>query len=120
MAEMQIRSRDPHSSISLWADRCIDCIVTLICWAWFTLGFILFFSWRYIAYVLIVITSYSIHYTKLYEVRSPYISPDLTVDADGFFTAGDRVEAKEENRFALKGRADMVTKVGGKRVDLEA
>jgi len=52
-------------------------------------------------------------------VRSPYISPDLTVDADGFFTAGDRVEAKEENRFALKGRADMVTKVGGKRVDLE-
>lgn len=54
MAEMQIRSRDPHSSFSLWADRCIDCIVTLICWAWFTLGFILFFSWRYIAYALIV------------------------------------------------------------------
>lgn len=52
-------------------------------------------------------------------VRSPYISPDLTVDVDGFFTAGDRVEEKSGNRFALKGRADMVTKVGGKRVDLE-
>lgn len=52
-------------------------------------------------------------------VRSPYISPDLMVDADGFFTAGDRVEAKGGNRFALQGRADTVTKVGGKRVDLE-
>lgn len=51
-------------------------------------------------------------------LHSPYISPDLPVDEDGFFTANDRVEAKG-GRFALKGRADSVTKVGGKRVDLE-
>ena len=52
-------------------------------------------------------------------VRSPYISPDLEVDEHGFYLAGDRVEIKKENCFALKGRADSVTKVGGKRVDLE-
>jgi acyl-coenzyme A synthetase/AMP-(fatty) acid ligase len=52
-------------------------------------------------------------------VRSPYISPDLPVDAQGFFTSNDRVEAKDPNTFSLQGRADTVTKVGGKRVDLE-
>jgi acyl-coenzyme A synthetase/AMP-(fatty) acid ligase len=52
-------------------------------------------------------------------VHSPYISPDLPVDEDGFFTTNDRVEAKGINEFFLKGRADTVTKVGGKRVDLE-
>ncbi len=52
-------------------------------------------------------------------VRSPYISPDLPVDGDGFFTVNDRVEAHGTSKFALKGRTDMVTKVGGKRVDLE-
>lgn len=52
-------------------------------------------------------------------VHSPYISPDLPVDEDGFFTTNDRVEAKGGNEFLLKGRADTVTKVGGKRVDLE-
>ncbi|KJR97487.1 MAG: hypothetical protein VR65_24310 [Desulfobulbaceae bacterium BRH_c16a] len=52
-------------------------------------------------------------------VHSPYVSPDLPVDAAGFFTAGDRVEARGTGRFSLKGRADTVTKVGGKRVDLE-
>jgi len=52
-------------------------------------------------------------------VRSPYISPDLAVDGEGFYLAGDRVERVAERRFALKGRADSVTKVGGKRVDLE-
>ncbi len=29
-----------------------DFIVTIICWTWFTLGFILFFSWRYVAEAL--------------------------------------------------------------------
>lgn len=29
-----------------------DFFVTLICWAWFTLGFVLFFSWRYVACAL--------------------------------------------------------------------
>lgn len=52
-------------------------------------------------------------------VCSPYISPDLAVDVNGFFTANDRVEARGTNQFTLKGRADSVTKVGGKRVDLD-
>ncbi len=52
-------------------------------------------------------------------IRSPYISPDLPVDKDGFFTGNDRVEAWGEHQFSLQGRADNVTKVGGKRVDLE-
>ncbi len=55
-------------------------------------------------------------------VHSPYISPDLPVDKEGFFTAGDRVQARGEGeikKFSLQGRADTVTKVGGKRVDLE-
>jgi acyl-coenzyme A synthetase/AMP-(fatty) acid ligase len=52
-------------------------------------------------------------------VRSPYISPDLPVDGEGFFLAGDRVEGRGPDRFSLQGRADTVTKVGGKRVDLE-
>ncbi len=52
-------------------------------------------------------------------VHSPYISPDLPVDGDGFFVAGDRVEAKGPQSFSLQGRADSVTKVGGKRVDLD-
>lgn len=52
-------------------------------------------------------------------VRSPYISPELALDNDGFFIANDRVEARGENGFMLRGRADTITKVGGKRVDLE-
>ncbi len=51
-------------------------------------------------------------------VRSPYISPDLALNGDGFFITADRVEACSSG-FLLKGRADSVTKVGGKRVDLE-
>lgn len=56
---------------------------------------------------------------QLLAVRSPYISPGVPIDEDGFFTAGDRVEACGDNSFILKGRADTITKVGGKRVDLE-
>ena len=52
-------------------------------------------------------------------VRSPFLSPELPVTGDGYFTTGDRVEPGGENRFVLKGRVDGVTKVGGKRVDLE-
>jgi acyl-coenzyme A synthetase/AMP-(fatty) acid ligase len=52
-------------------------------------------------------------------VCSAYISPDLPIDENGFFTASDRVEALGTNEFSLKGRADTVTKVAGKRVDLE-
>ncbi|MCW5202134.1 AMP-binding protein [Desulfobulbus sp. US4] len=56
-------------------------------------------------------------------VRSPYISPDLPVDDQGFFLANDRAEATSTEGFPegflLKGRSDAVVKVGGKRVDLE-
>ena len=52
-------------------------------------------------------------------VKSAFISPELEVDAEGFFTTADRVEARGVNQFSLLGRADMITKVGGKRVDLE-
>jgi 1-acyl-sn-glycerol-3-phosphate acyltransferase len=52
MAEMQNYngSSQPH----LWLDQGINCIVTLICWAWFLFGFILFFSWRYLITALVV------------------------------------------------------------------
>lgn len=52
-------------------------------------------------------------------VHSPFISPDLPVDEAGFFTTNDRVIAQGGDQFSLQGRADSVTKVGGKRVDLE-
>jgi acyl-coenzyme A synthetase/AMP-(fatty) acid ligase len=52
-------------------------------------------------------------------VHSPYVSPELIVDDDGYFITGDQVKAGGLDRFALKGRADTITKVGGKRVDLE-
>ncbi|MFV0436046.1 MAG: ANL family adenylate-forming protein [Desulfopila sp.] len=53
------------------------------------------------------------------QVRSPYLSPDLAVDSEGFFTTGDRVEADGDSGFSLKGRTDAITKVAGNRVDLE-
>jgi acyl-coenzyme A synthetase/AMP-(fatty) acid ligase len=52
-------------------------------------------------------------------VRSSFLSPELPVAGDGFFTTGDRVEQCGTTQFILKGRVDGVTKVGGKRVDLE-
>ena len=55
---------------------------------------------------------------RLY-VRSPYLSPNLKTDAKGFFRTGDRVGEDEKGGFILKGRADGIVKVGGKRVDIE-
>ncbi|MCL2458749.1 MAG: fatty acid--CoA ligase family protein [Desulfobulbus sp.] len=52
-------------------------------------------------------------------IRSPYLSPGLPRDAAGWFLTGDRVEFSGTAGFQLKGRADSITKVGGKRVDLE-
>ena len=52
-------------------------------------------------------------------VRSPYISLQTPRDEDGFFMTGDRVKAAPDNSFILKGRMDGITKVAGKRVDLE-
>ncbi len=53
------------------------------------------------------------------RLRSPYLSPGLPRDAEGFFVSGDRVEPCGGSGFVLKGRADSITKVAGKRVDLE-
>ncbi|MBN2159508.1 MAG: acyl--CoA ligase [Spirochaetes bacterium] len=53
-------------------------------------------------------------------VKSPFVSPDLPVDGDGFFVTGDRIAAAGDGRFTLLGRADGVIKVGGKRVDLNS
>ncbi len=55
----------------------------------------------------------------LLSVQSPFLSPELPLDADGFFVTGDRASAAQEGRFTLLGRADSVVKVGGKRVDLQ-
>ena len=55
---------------------------------------------------------------RLY-IRSPFISPDIAVDSEGFFQTGDRVFKRDEKHFSLLGRADGIVKVGGKRVDLE-
>jgi len=53
-------------------------------------------------------------------VKSPFLSPGLARDRDGFFVTGDRARREPGGRFDLLGRADGVVKVGGKRVDLEA
>jgi acyl-coenzyme A synthetase/AMP-(fatty) acid ligase len=53
------------------------------------------------------------------SIRSPYLSPGLPRDAEECFLAGDRVESCGSTGFQLKGRADSITKVAGKRVDLE-
>ena len=51
-------------------------------------------------------------------VASPWLSPELPRNEDGFFVTGDRAEATGRG-FVLKGRADSVAKVAGKRVDLD-
>lgn len=51
-------------------------------------------------------------------VRSAYLSPELPRTGDGFFITADRAEPCGEQGFMLKGRADTVIKVGGRRVDL--
>jgi acyl-coenzyme A synthetase/AMP-(fatty) acid ligase len=62
---------------------------------------------------------WNIRHETLY-VRSDYIAPDTEKDENGFFVANDRVELTDDDKgFFLKGRTDTVTKVGGKRVDLE-
>ncbi|MHB9096644.1 MAG: class I adenylate-forming enzyme family protein [Syntrophales bacterium] len=52
-------------------------------------------------------------------VRSAFVSPDLPRDAEGFFMTADRAAEAGETRFMLRGRADHVVKIAGKRVDLE-
>lgn len=52
------------------------------------------------------------------EVRSPFISPSLPRNEAGFFVTADRADEVGTGRFVLRGRADDVVKIGGKRVDL--
>jgi acyl-coenzyme A synthetase/AMP-(fatty) acid ligase len=52
------------------------------------------------------------------QVRSPFISPSLPRNEAGFFVTADRAEENGKGRFILRGRADDVVKIGGKRVDL--
>jgi acyl-coenzyme A synthetase/AMP-(fatty) acid ligase len=54
------------------------------------------------------------------HVRSAFISPELPLDEDGFFTTADRADPYKNCRFILQGRADDIVKIGGKRVDLAA
>lgn len=55
---------------------------------------------------------------ELLHVRSPFLSPEMERDVDGFAATGDRVEAAGASSFDLLGRMDGIIKVGGKRVDL--
>jgi 1-acyl-sn-glycerol-3-phosphate acyltransferase len=43
-----------RNAFGLMADRILDGSATLACWAWFIFGFLLFFSWRYLGYALLV------------------------------------------------------------------
>ncbi len=52
------------------------------------------------------------------QVQSPFISPSLPRNAEGFFVTADRAVKDGPGCFVLKGRADDVVKIGGKRVDL--
>ncbi len=52
-------------------------------------------------------------------VQSPFLSPDLPRNEEGFFLSGDRVRQEAGRSFSLHGRADAVTKVAGVRVDLD-
>jgi len=53
-----------HRPSGSLVDIILDCSATLACWAWFTLGFILFFSWRYLIYALRV-KNPEIHFQRL-------------------------------------------------------
>ncbi len=52
-------------------------------------------------------------------VESPFLSPGLPRDGDGFFVTGDRAREETDGRFELLGRADGIVKVAGKRVSLD-
>jgi len=61
---------------------------------------------------------YQIRDQRLY-VQSPFLSPDLALNEDGYFLSGDRVKKEGSAEFSLHGRADAITKVAGIRVDLD-
>ncbi len=51
-------------------------------------------------------------------VRSDFLSPTLPRDGEGFFVTADCADPDGEGRFILRGRADDIVKIGGKRVDM--
>jgi long-chain acyl-CoA synthetase len=53
-------------------------------------------------------------------VSSTFLSPTLPRDDDGFFMTADCVDPDGDHRFILRGRADDIVKIGGKRVDMSA
>lgn len=53
-------------------------------------------------------------------VRSDFLSPALPRDGKGYFVTSDCVDAGGHDQFILRGRADDVVKIGGKRVDMAA
>ncbi len=57
--------------------------------------------------------------TGCLRVRSPYVSVGaLQPDGQLEFEMGDRVEIEDGGRFALRGRADRIVKIGEKRLSL--
>ncbi|MBW2682087.1 MAG: 1-acyl-sn-glycerol-3-phosphate acyltransferase [Deltaproteobacteria bacterium] len=54
----------PTCRVGHLIDRLIDCTVTVACWSWFIFGFLLFFSWFYIAFSLFS-KNPEIHFQKL-------------------------------------------------------
>ncbi len=71
-------------------------------------------SWRLLDLVDCKIVEERLH------VRSAFISPTLPCDQDGFFATADRADPDGKQSFILRGRADDIVKVGGKRVDMAA
>jgi acyl-coenzyme A synthetase/AMP-(fatty) acid ligase len=55
----------------------------------------------------------------LLAVRSPFLSPGLPLDDEGWFQTADRIRPLDNRVFIPRGRADAVAKVGGRRVNLE-
>jgi len=53
-------------------------------------------------------------------VRSDFLTPTLPRDGDGFFVTADCADPDGDGRFILRGRADDIVKIGGKRVDVAA
>jgi acyl-coenzyme A synthetase/AMP-(fatty) acid ligase len=54
------------------------------------------------------------------HVLSSFISTTLPRDSEGFFATADCVDSEGKSGFILRGRADDIVKIGGKRVDLNA
>jgi 1-acyl-sn-glycerol-3-phosphate acyltransferase len=61
---VKMQTSNNRFSWSLFTSQCIDCIVTLLCWAWFIFGFLLFFSWFYLAAALFTKDS-ELHFQRL-------------------------------------------------------